>query len=95
MQSIFMLILYGFLFVGVFFFVDAIAGLIRAAQGKDEESVERRLVSPVLTSVHLAPRRDIVRQDSRASNWARQLPFFAQFQRRGARARHPRPVPSE
>src|SRR5258706_1387202 len=81
MQSIFMLILYGFLFVGVFFFVDAIAGLIRASQGKDEESVERRLVSPVLTSVHMAPRHDIVRQDSRASTWARQIPFFVQFQR--------------
>jgi tight adherence protein B len=81
MQSIFALLLYVFLFVGVFYLVDAAAGFIRTARGRDEESVERRLSSSVLTSVHLAPRGDIIRQLTKTSDWAKRLPFFAQFQK--------------
>jgi tight adherence protein B len=82
MQSIFVLLLYGLLFVGVFFFVDAISGIIRAARGRDEEAVERRLTSSVLTTVHMAaPRYDIVRRQETTAEWLLQLPFITQFQR--------------
>ncbi|HYM19270.1 MAG TPA: type II secretion system F family protein [Micropepsaceae bacterium] len=82
MQAIFALILYAFLFIGVFFVVDAVAGLLRVAQGKDEESVERRLLSPVLSRVQVGGGQyNVVREKSTTWAWASSLPFYAQFSR--------------
>ncbi len=66
MQPIIVLVLYGLLFIGAFFLADALVGLIRIAQGKGEDDVERRLAS---SAADLAWSRVQARGFRRNAHW--------------------------
>jgi tight adherence protein B len=83
MQVVFFLLLYGLLFVGVFFITDAAAGFIRAARGVGEDAVERRLASPTADRIRTSadPKYQMLVRQQVNRPWARFIPLFPQFLR--------------
>jgi tight adherence protein B len=78
MQPIFILALYGMLFIGVFFLVDAVMGFVRSA-ATGESAIERRLSAPATERIRAGEgRQEIVRQQV-SRPWARFIPFFPRF----------------
>ncbi len=81
MQPIFALVLYGLLFIGAFFLADAAVGLIRAAQGKGDDDVERRLTSSATGRTKIEAQHNVLRRQDAKRVWGRFIPFFPRFVR--------------
>src|SRR6266567_7359846 len=81
MQPIIVLVLYGLLFIGAFFLADAVVGLVRIAQGKGEDDVERRLASSAADRSKIDAKYDVLRRQDAKRAWARFIPFFPRFVR--------------
>ncbi len=81
MQPIIVLVLYGLLFIGAFFLADAVVGLVRIAQGKGEDDVERRLASSAADRAKIETKYDVLRRQDAKRAWARVIPFFPRFVR--------------
>jgi hypothetical protein len=81
MQPIIVLVLYGLLFIGAFFLADAVVGLIRIAQGKGEDDVERRLASSPADRLKIEAKYNVLRRQVAKRAWVRFIPFFPRFVR--------------
>src|SRR6185437_2628994 len=78
MQPVFILILYGLLFIGVFFLVDGTAGFVRSAR-TGEAAIERRLTGPGAEHFRVGEvKHSIIRQEAKRP-WARFIPLFPRF----------------
>src|SRR6266566_7845423 len=80
MQSLLNVGLYAALLAGIVFLADAVIGFMRAAQGKDDDAVARRLSSPI-DEVEEERRLDVVRVQQSGQAWRRYVPFHEQLQR--------------
>ena len=80
MQSLLNFGLYAALLAGIVFLADAVIGFMRAAQGKDDDAVARRLSSPI-DEVEEERRLDVVRVQQSGQAWRRYVPFHEQLQR--------------
>lgn len=79
MATVISLILYGLLFVGVLFFVNAVTGFIRLAKGSDEEAVERRLSVTAAIGTESTGDRNLLRTQEMSEKWGRYIPFLVPF----------------
>src|SRR5262245_61426617 len=83
MPPIFLLAIYVCVAVGVFLVVDAVAGLVRAARGADDEAVVRRLASPTLLRGQpgTSETYTILRPRTGDEAWREYVPFYPRFLR--------------
>lgn len=83
MPPIVLLVIYACAAVGVFLVVDALAGLVRAAGGADDDAVERRLSNQALLRAQPggATSYNVVLQRSGSDDWRGFVPFYARFVR--------------
>ena len=82
MQSLYAIALYVVLFAGMLFLVDAVFGLVRAARGRDDDAVQRRLSHPAEGLIAAeAPQYNVLRTDASSQTWTRYVPFFSNLTR--------------
>src|SRR6266567_1166246 len=73
-------VLYAVLLVGIVFLADAVIGFFRAARGKDDDAVARRLSTPI-DEPDIEHRQDVVRLQQSDQPWWRYIPFHDQLER--------------
>src|SRR6266699_645609 len=81
MQSLLNFGLYAALLAGIVFLADAVIGFMRAARGRDDDAVARRLSSPIDEPDDMDVRHEIVRVQQSGQGWQRYVPFQEQLQR--------------
>ena len=82
MPSIVLIAIYICAAVGVFLVVDALAGLLRAARGADDEAVERRLTNQALLRAQPGSAAySVLRAQVSGGIWAEYVPFYPRFLR--------------
>src|SRR5438067_480184 len=80
MQSLLNFVLYAAVLAGIVFLADAVIGFMRAARGRDDDAVARRLSTPI-DEVEVEYRQDVVRVQQSAQAWRRFIPFREQLDR--------------
>src|SRR5687768_6617155 len=82
MPPILILTIYIFIAVGAYLIVDALAGLLRAARGADDEAVERRL-APQALRIEAASGEtyNLLRARTDGEAWREYIPFYPRFLR--------------
>ena len=79
MQGLLNVVLYAALLVGIVFLVDAGIGFMRAARGRDDDAVARRLSTPV-DEFEMDRRQEVVRVQQSTQPWRRYIPFHDQLE---------------